>query len=163
MAWVSAGFHIRRRGRVRCVQSFADFQPLRAVRVGYMRSCVFFGDDNGDARPSISLGERSQPTGPHGELALYLPGEVTTLASPVRQLFNETACSDTLSGKRRMSLLFQIAPGIFLLLLRYLHCAIRTARAVHAVSAAERNRGSVHMHLLPSERAVDWWGRQCML
>lgn len=93
------------------MQSFADFQPLRAVRVGYMRSCVFFGDDNGDERPSISLGERSQPTGSHGELALYLPGEAVTLASPVRQLSNESDCSDTLSGKRRMALLFQIPAG----------------------------------------------------
>ena len=93
------------------MQSFADFQPLRAVRVGYMRSCVFFGDDNGDGRPSISLGERSQPSGPHGELALFLPGEAPTLASPVRQLFNETDCVDTLSGKRRMALLFQISEG----------------------------------------------------
>eukprot|EP00892_Ulva_mutabilis_P009711 jgi/Ulvmu1/7111/UM034_0017.1 len=92
--------------------SFADFQPLRAVRVGYMRSCVFFGDDNRDGRPSISLGERSQPSGPHGELALFLPGEERTLASPVRQLFNETDCVDTLSGRRRMALLFQTPAGL---------------------------------------------------
>lgn len=94
------------------MQSFADFQPLRVVRVGYMRQCVFFGDDNGDGRPSISLGERSQPTGPHGELALYLPGDSRTLVSTVKQLFNETNCVDTLSARRRMSLLFQIPPGM---------------------------------------------------
>lgn len=148
MAWDGTSFETLRLPRVLCMQSFADFQPLRAVRVGYMRSCVFFGDDNGDARPSISLGERSQPTGPHGELALYLPGEVATLGSPVRQLFNETECSDTLSGKRRMSLLLQIAPGITLLCCRPLHCAISAVRAARAIIAAEHERGSPHVHSL---------------
>jgi hypothetical protein len=91
--------------------NLGDFRPLRAARVGYMAQCIFFGDENGDGRVSISLGERSQPSGPHGEVALYLPGESDTLFSPVKQQAPEGPCADTLTGKKQMALLFAMQKG----------------------------------------------------
>jgi hypothetical protein len=79
-----------------CVQSVSEdqFKPMRGLRVGYMRQCVFFVDDDGDGKPSFGAGERSQPSGPRGEVALFVPGE-----------------SDTLSAKHNSSLLMRAPRG----------------------------------------------------
>lgn len=83
---------------------------MRALRIGYLRSCVFFNDENADG--SISLGETSQPSGTKGLVGLYVQGETTSTTSPIRQDDIDTACVDTLTGKQNMTLLFQAAAGM---------------------------------------------------
>eukprot|EP00892_Ulva_mutabilis_P009928 jgi/Ulvmu1/7307/UM035_0096.1 len=83
---------------------------MLALRIGYLRSCVFFNDENVDG--SISLGETSQPSGSKGLVGLYVQGETTSTTSPIRQDVIDTACVDTLTDKQNMTLLFQAAAGI---------------------------------------------------
>lgn len=82
---------------------------MRALRIGYLRACVFFSDDNLDG--SIGFDETSQPSGPKGLVGLYVQGESTSTTSPIRQDVFDTACSDTLTEKKNMTLLFQAGTG----------------------------------------------------
>lgn len=94
-----------------CVQVPAqqDQNWMRALRIGYLRACVFYSDDDRDG--SIGFAETSQPSGPKGLLGLYVQGESTSTTSPIRQDVFDSACSDTLTEKKNMTLLFQAGSG----------------------------------------------------
>jgi hypothetical protein len=77
-----------------------------------MRACVFFSDDNNDAQANLAIGERSQPSGPRGEVSLFLPGEAATLVSPIRQEAFVPECDDSLSAKTNAALLFRSSAGM---------------------------------------------------
>ena len=89
-----------------------DFKPMRALRVGYLQQCVFFDDANGDFEPSISAGEKSQPSGPKGEVNLYLQGESETTSHTIRQDSEDTPCTDSFTDKTEGRILFSMAPGV---------------------------------------------------
>ena len=89
-----------------------DFTPMRAVRVGYLQQCVFFDDANGDFAASITLGEKSQPSGPKGEVNLYLEGEAETTSNFIRQDSDDTPCTDSFTDKTEGRILFSMAPGV---------------------------------------------------
>jgi hypothetical protein len=91
----------------------ANFKPMRAVRVGYLQQCVFFDDANGDFTVSVST-ERSQPTGPKGEVVLYVQGESETTLHTIRQDSLDPSCIDSLTSKKNSRILFSIASGTWL-------------------------------------------------
>jgi hypothetical protein len=94
------------------VQALDDYKPLVAVRVGYMRACVFFSDDNNNGQADLAIGERSQPSGPRGEVSLFLPGESAKLVVPIRQEPFVPECDDSLSGKKMAALQFRASAGV---------------------------------------------------
>lgn len=94
-----------------CLQQFDNYSPLVAVRVGYLRACVFFSDDNNNGVANLAIGERSQPSGPRGEVSLFLPGESATLVSPIRQEPFVSECEDSLSAKTNAALQFRSSAG----------------------------------------------------
>lgn len=99
-----------------------DRNWMRALRIGYLRACVFFSDENLDG--SISFDEISQPSGPKGLVGLYVQGESTSTTSPIRQDVFDVACSDTLTGKKNMTLLFQAGSGLNFCLFSAVSCTI---------------------------------------
>lgn len=98
------------------LQELESYSPLVAVRVGYARACVFFSDDNNNGQANIEIGERSQPSGPRGEVSLFLPGESSTLVAPIRQEPFVPECDDTLSAKTNAALQFRASAGAAALL-----------------------------------------------
>lgn len=84
---------------------------MRAVRVGYLQQCVFFEDANGDSVLGLSSGEKSQPSGPKGEVSLYVEGETETTQYTIRQDIVDPACEDTLTTKKSARMLFSVAAG----------------------------------------------------
>lgn len=88
-----------------------SYSPLIAIRVGYLRACVFFSDDNNNGQADLALGERSQPSGPRGDVSLFLPGESATLVSPIRQEPFAPECDDSLSAKTNPALQFRASAG----------------------------------------------------
>ena len=89
-----------------------DFAPMRAIRVGYLQQCLFFDDANGDFEPNVSLGEKSQPSGPKGEVNLYLQGDSETTQHTIRQDSDDPECTDTFTEKTNGRILFSMAPGV---------------------------------------------------
>ena len=92
-------------------QEFENYTPLVALRVGYLRACVFFSDDNNNGVADIGIGERSQPSGPGGEVSLFLPGESETLVVPIRQEPFVPECDDSLSAKTNPALQMRASAG----------------------------------------------------
>jgi hypothetical protein len=86
----------------------ADYVPMRAVRVGYLRDCVFFSDADADGVATIR--EAAQPTGSKGEVGLYRPGD-STVVYPINQQ-RSPSCVDTLSALADPSLLFATSIGV---------------------------------------------------
>ena len=89
-----------------------DFAPMRAIRVGYLQHCLFFDDANGNFQPSISLGEKIQPSGLKGEVDLYLQGDSETTQHTIRQDSDDPECTDTFTKKTNGRILFSMAPGV---------------------------------------------------
>jgi hypothetical protein len=88
---------------------------MRAVRVGYLQECVFFDDANEDFVASVSDGERSQPSGPKGEVSLYVEGETEATLHTIRQEEIDPLCKDALTSNNNTRTRFSMAPGAVVL------------------------------------------------
>ena len=82
-----------------------------ALRVDFMRACKFFGDDNNNGQANIEIGERSQPSGPRGEVTLFLPDELDTLVAPIRQEPFVVECDESLSARANAALQMRASSG----------------------------------------------------